>query len=252
MCSRQSAATRQARSPTASCTTSRAQPARALARARACTRRTRCRRAPRRSAWRCPAPPPRPPSPPSAPSRPAAPRRPRPGRRPTPRRTGEITGQALASGLRPRQVMTRAAFLNAAAVVMATAGSTNAVLHLLAIANEAEVELTLDDFDAVSRRTPHIVSMRPAGRFIMSELDQAGGLPVVLKELLSAGLVDGDALSVNGRTLAENVQDAFAPDGDVVHPVKDPIGAEGGLAVLRGSLAPRGALVKVPGIETLD
>jgi dihydroxy-acid dehydratase len=167
------------------------------------------------------------------------------------RRTGEITVQALASGLRPRQVMTRAAFLNAAAVVMATAGSTNAVLHLLAIANEAEVELTLDDFDAVSRRTPHIVSMRPAGRFIMSELDQAGGLPVVLKELLSAGLVDGDALSVNGRTLAENVQDAFAPDGDVVRAVKDPFKPDGGLAILRGSLAPNGAVVKTPGIETL-
>ncbi len=167
------------------------------------------------------------------------------------RRTGETVVQALAAGLRPRQVMTRAAFLNAAAVVMATAGSTNAVLHLLAIAHEAEVELTLDDFDAVSRRTPHIVSMRPAGRFIMSELDQAGGLPVVLRELLSAGLVDGDALSVNGRTLAENVQDAFAPDGDVVRAVKDPFKPDGGLAILRGTLAPDGAVVKTPGIETL-
>jgi dihydroxy-acid dehydratase len=167
------------------------------------------------------------------------------------RRTGEVTVAALAAGLRPRQVMTRAAFLNAAAVVMATAGSTNAVLHLLAIAREAEVELTLDDFDTVSRRTPHIVSMRPAGRFIMSELDQAGGLPVVLKELLSAGLVDGDARSVNGRTLAENVQDAFAPDGDVVRAVKDPFKPDGGLAILRGSLAPDGAVVKTPGIETL-
>jgi dihydroxy-acid dehydratase len=167
------------------------------------------------------------------------------------RRTGETVVQALAAGLRPRQGMTRAAFLNAAAVVMATAGSTNAVLHLLAIAREAEVELTLDDFDAVSRRTPHIVSMRPAGRFVMSELDQAGGLPVVLKELLSAGLVDGDALSVNGRTLAENVRDAFAPDGDVVREVKDPFKPDGGLAILRGSLAPNGAVVKTPGIETL-
>jgi dihydroxy-acid dehydratase len=167
------------------------------------------------------------------------------------RLTGEVTVQALAAGLRPRQIMTRAAFLNAAAVVMATAGSTNAVLHLLAIANEAEVELTLDDFDAVSRRTPHIVSMRPAGRFIMSELDQAGGLPVVLKELLSAGLMDGDALSVNGKTLAENVQDAFPPDGDVVRAVKDPFKPDGGLAILRGTLAPRGSVVKTPGIETL-
>ena len=167
------------------------------------------------------------------------------------RRTGAAAVSALAAGLRPRQIMTRAAFLNAAAVVMATAGSTNAVLHLLAIAAEAQVELTLDDFDAVSRRTPHIVSMRPGGRFVMSELDRVGGLPVVLRELLGAGLVDGDAIGVNGRTLAQNVADALEPDGQVVHPVKDPIGAEGGLAVLRGSLAPAGAVVKVPGIETL-
>jgi dihydroxy-acid dehydratase len=167
------------------------------------------------------------------------------------RRSGEMAVQALAAGLTPRQIMTRPAFLNAAAVVMATAGSTNAVLHLLAIAAEAHVELTLDDFDAISRRTPHIASMRPAGRFVMSELDRVGGLPVVLRELLSAGLVDGDAIAVNGRTLAENVADALDPDGQVVHPVKDPIGPEGGLAVLRGTLAPNGAVVKIPGIETL-
>ncbi len=167
------------------------------------------------------------------------------------RRTGEATVAALAAGLHPRQIMTRAAFLNAAAVVMATAGSTNAVLHLLAIANEAQVELTLDDFDVISRRTPHIVSMRPAGRFVMSELDQAGGLPVVLRELLSAGLVDGDCVAVNGRTLAQNVEEALSPDGDVVRAVKDPFKPDGGLAVLRGSLAPRGAVVKTPGIESL-
>jgi len=167
------------------------------------------------------------------------------------RRSGEMAVRALEAGLRPRQIMTRPAFLNAAAVVMATAGSTNAVLHLLAIAAEAHVELTLDDFDAISRRTPHIASMRPAGRFVMSELDQVGGLPVVLRELLSAGLLDGDAVTVNGRTLAENVADALDPDGEVVHRVKDPIGAEGGLAVLRGTLAPNGAVVKIPGIETL-
>jgi dihydroxy-acid dehydratase len=167
------------------------------------------------------------------------------------RRTGEATVAALARGLRPRQIMTRQAFLNAAAVVMATAGSTNAVLHLLAIAAEAHVELTLDDFDAVSRRTPHIASMRPVGHYVMSELDRVGGLPVVLRELLAAGLVDGGAVGINGRTLAENVADAPEPDGKVVLPVKKPIGAEGGLAVLRGTLAPDGAVVKIPGIETL-
>jgi dihydroxy-acid dehydratase len=167
------------------------------------------------------------------------------------RRTGEAVVRALAAGLLPRQIMTRTAFLNAATVVMATAGSTNAVLHLLAIANEAGVELTMDDFDAVSRRTPVIASMRPSGLYVMSELDQAGGVAVILKELLSAGLIDGDALTVNGKTLGQNVADAFEPDGKVVRPVKDPFKPDGGLAVLRGSLAPNGAVVKTPGIETL-
>ena len=167
------------------------------------------------------------------------------------RRTGEVVVAALAAGLRPRQIMTRAAFLNAATVVMATAGSTNAVLHLLAIASEAGVELTMDDFDEVSRRTPVIASMRPSGLFVMSELDKAGGVPVILKELLSAGLVDGDCVTVNGRTLGENVCDALSPDGTVVRPVKEPFKPDGGLAVLRGNLAPLGAVVKTPGIETL-
>jgi dihydroxy-acid dehydratase len=168
------------------------------------------------------------------------------------RRTGEAVLALLERDLRPRQIMTRAAFLNAAAVVMATAGSTNAVLHLLAIAHEARVELTLDDFDAVSRRVPHIVDMRPGGRYVMADLDRVGGLPVVLRELLEAGLVDGDALTVTGRTLAENLAEAGEPDGDVVHPVASPIAREGGLAVLRGSLAPAGCLVKIPGNDNLS
>jgi dihydroxy-acid dehydratase len=167
------------------------------------------------------------------------------------RRTGEAVVQALAAGLLPRQILTKTAFMNAATMVMATAGSTNAVLHLLAIAREAGVDLTLDDFDAVSRRTPVIASMRPSGMYIMSELDQVGGVPVILRELLSAGLIDGDALTVNGRTLGENVADAFEPDGKVVRPVKNPFQPDGGLAVLRGSLAPNGAVVKTPTIETL-
>ena len=167
------------------------------------------------------------------------------------RRTGVAVVEALAAGLRPRQIMTRAAFLNAATMVMATAGSTNAVLHLLAIAHEAGVELTLDDFDAVSRRTPVIASVRPSGLYVMSELDQVGGVPVILRELLSAGLIDGDATTVNGRTLGQNVADAFEPDGQVVRPAKDPFQPDGGLAVLRGSLVPNGAVVKTPGIETL-
>jgi len=125
------------------------------------------------------------------------------------------------------------------------------VLHLLAIANEAEVELTMDDFDAVSRRVPHIVDMRPGGRFVMADVDRVGGLPVVLRELLEAGLLDGDALTVTGRTLGENLIDARGPDGEVVRRVASPIGAEGGLAVLRGSLAPDGSLVKIPGNPNL-
>ena len=168
------------------------------------------------------------------------------------RRTGEAVMDLLERDLRPRQIMTRVAFLNAAAVVMATAGSTNAVLHLLAIAHEARVELSLDDFDAVSRRVPHIVNMRPGGRYVMADLDRVGGLPVVLRELLEAGLVDGDALTVTGRTLAENLAGATEPDGDVVHPVASPIAKEGGLAVLRGSLAPAGCLVKIPGNDNLS
>jgi dihydroxy-acid dehydratase len=167
------------------------------------------------------------------------------------RRTGAAVVDALAADLRPRQIMTRTAFLNAATVVMATAGSTNAVLHLLAIAHEAGVELTMDDFDEVSRRTPVIASMRPSGLYVMSELDKVGGVPVILRELLSAGLIDGDALTVNGKTLAENVADAAEPDGAVVRPVRDPFKVDGGLAVLRGNLAPKGAVVKTPGIETL-
>jgi dihydroxy-acid dehydratase len=167
------------------------------------------------------------------------------------RRTGEAAVAALAAGRTPRQVLTRQAFLNAATVVMSIAGSTNAVLHLLAIAHEAHVDFTLDDFDAVSRRTPVIASMRPAGHYVMSELDRVGGLPVVLRELVSAGLVDGDAVAVNGQTLAQNVADALQPDGTVVRPVKDPVSTEGGLAVLRGTLAPNGAVIKIPGLESL-
>jgi dihydroxy-acid dehydratase len=167
------------------------------------------------------------------------------------RRTGAAVVGALAAGLTPRQIMTRAAFLNAATMVMATAGSTNAVLHLLAIAHEAGVELTLDDFDEVSRRTPVIASVRPSGMYVMSELDQVGGVPVILRELLSAGLIDGDAMTVNGKTIGQNVADAFQPDGKVVRPAKDPFQPDGGLAVLRGSLVPNGAVVKTPGIETV-
>jgi dihydroxy-acid dehydratase len=166
------------------------------------------------------------------------------------------SGMAVAALLRdggplPRDVMTRAAFENSIAVVMALAGSTNAVLHLLAIAREAGVPLELDDFDQISRRVPHLVDVRPAGRFVMSDLDRVGGVPVVMKELFDAGLIDGDAMTVTGKTVAENLAaiEPAAPDGTVVHPVKDPIHETGGTAILRGSLAPDGSVMKIAGAE---
>ena len=156
--------------------------------------------------------------------------------------------------LRPRQIMTRQAFENAIAVTMAIAGSTNAVLHLLAIAREAHVELELDDFDAISRRVPHLVDVRPAGRFVMSDLDRVGGVPVVMKELLDMGLLHGDCLTVTGRSIAQNLETLApsAPDGTVVRAAGDPIHPEGGTAILRGSLAPDGSVMKIAGAASLE
>jgi dihydroxy-acid dehydratase len=167
------------------------------------------------------------------------------------REVGIAVTQVLERDLRPRQIMTKEAFENAIAVVMAVAGSTNAVLHLLAIAREAHVELTLDDFDRVSRRTPHLVDVRPAGKFVMSDLDRVGGVPVVMQELLDLGLLHGDCLTVTGKTHAENLADAKpqAPDGVVVHPADAPIHPWGGIAILRGNVAPDGAVIKAAGME---
>jgi dihydroxy-acid dehydratase len=170
------------------------------------------------------------------------------------RESGIAVTRLLELDLPPRQIMTREAFENAIAVVMALAGSTNAVLHLLAIAREAHVELELDDFDAISRRVPHLVDVRPAGRFVMSDLDRVGGVPVVMKELLDLGVLHGDCLTVTGATVAENL-DALAPpapDGEIVHPATDPIHAEGGTAILRGSLAPDGSVMKIAGAASLE
>jgi dihydroxy-acid dehydratase len=157
-------------------------------------------------------------------------------------------------GPRPREIITREALENAIAVVMALAGSTNAVLHLLAIAREARVPLELDDFDAISRRVPHLVDVRPAGRFVMSDLDRVGGVPVVMRELLDAGLLHGDCVTVTGRTIAENLAAASpqAPDGTVVRPFAEPIHPEGGTAILRGSLAPDGSVMKIAGAASLS
>jgi dihydroxy-acid dehydratase len=164
-------------------------------------------------------------------------------------RSGRAVMSLLDSNIRPRQIMTRPAFDNAIAVVMALGGSTNAVLHLLAIAREAGVELDLEDFDLISRRTPHLGDLKPFGLFHMVDLDRIGGVPVVLKALLDEGLIEGDALTVTGRTMAENLAGVrFPADQVVIHPVASPIAREGGIAILRGNLAPGGAVVKTAGI----
>jgi dihydroxy-acid dehydratase len=166
------------------------------------------------------------------------------------RRAAELVAEG---GPLPRDVLTKAAFENAIAVVMALAGSTNAVLHLLAIAREAHVDLELDDFDRIARDVPHLVDVRPSGRFVMSDLDRVGGVPVVMKELLDAGLLHGDAFTVTGKTVAENLAELApsAPDGEVVRPLAEPIHPWGGMAILRGNLAPDGGVMKVAGAEGL-
>jgi dihydroxy-acid dehydratase len=167
------------------------------------------------------------------------------------RAAGEAVVHLLELGITPRMIMTRKAFENAIAVTNALGGSTNAVLHLLAIANEAGVELSLEDFNRVAARVPHIADMKPGGKFHMTDLDRVGGVPVVLKHLLDAGLLHGDVLTVSGRTMAEDLAllDPPSPDGVVVHSLDAPIHAEGGLLVLTGSLAPNGSVVKVAGLS---
>jgi dihydroxy-acid dehydratase len=167
--------------------------------------------------------------------------------------SGVAVVDLLAAGVRPRQIMTKAAFENAIAVVMALGGSTNAVLHLLAIAHEAQVDLALDDFNRIASRVPHITDAKPHGRYHMVDIDRVGGIPVVLRALLEARLLHGDCLTVTGKTMAENLSalDPPAPDGMVVHPMSRPIHATGGIAILSGSLAPNGSVVKVAGLDDL-
>jgi len=167
------------------------------------------------------------------------------------RASGEAVVELLRLGITPRQILTQEAFENAIAVVNALGGSTNAVLHLLAIANEAGVHLDLDDFNRVAARVPHIADTKPHGKYHMVDLDRVGGVPMVMKALLDAGLLHGDCMTVTGRTMAENLAaiDPPAPDGEVVHPVGDPIHPIGGIAILTGTLAPKGSVVKVAGID---
>jgi dihydroxy-acid dehydratase len=167
-------------------------------------------------------------------------------------RSGEAVVELLRKGITARQIMTKPAFENAIAVVMAFGGSTNAVLHLLAIAHEAEVDLTLDDFSRVAARIPHLGDLKPFGRYVMNDVDRIGGVPVVMKALLDAGLIDGDCLTVTGRTVAENLAHIAPPDpdGKILRALDNPIHATGGITILHGSLAPEGAVVKSAGFDS--
>jgi dihydroxy-acid dehydratase len=167
------------------------------------------------------------------------------------RRSGEAVVGMLRRGITARDVMVREAFENAIAVVMAFGGSTNAVLHLLAIAYEAEVPLELDDFRRIGAKVPHLADVKPFGQYVMTDVDRVGGVPVVMRALLDAGLLNGDVLTVTGRTMAENLADIAPPDvdGKVLRAMSAPIHRTGGLTILRGSLAPDGAVVKTAGFE---
>lgn len=169
------------------------------------------------------------------------------------RRAGRAIRGLLEANVRPRDIMTRQAFENALVLVTVLGGSTNAVLHLLAIAHAARVELTLDDVQAVSDRTPFLADLKPSGRYVMEDLDRVGGVPAVLRTLLDEGLVDGSCRTVTGATLAENLADVAPLDDrqDVVRPITNPLKETGHLQVLRGSLAPEGAVAKITGKEGL-
>ncbi|USQ75927.1 dihydroxy-acid dehydratase [Ornithinimicrobium cryptoxanthini] len=168
------------------------------------------------------------------------------------RASGRAVVGMLRQGITARQIMTKEAFENAIAVVMAFGGSTNAVLHLLAIAHEADVELTLDDFRRIGARVPHLADVKPFGQHVMVDVDRVGGIPVVMKALLDAGLLHGDCLTVTGRTVAENLADVPPPDldGTVLRALENPIHKTGGLTILQGSLAPGGAVVKSAGFDS--
>jgi dihydroxy-acid dehydratase len=168
------------------------------------------------------------------------------------RRSGMAVVEMLRQGITARQILTKEAFENAIAVTMAFGGSTNAVLHLLAIANEAEVDLSLDDFVRVGRTVPHLGDLKPFGKYVMNDVDRVGGVPVVMKALLDAGLLNGDCLTVTGKTMAENLADIAPPDvdGTIVRALDNPIHPTGGITILRGSLAPEGAVVKSAGFDT--
>jgi len=166
------------------------------------------------------------------------------------RRAGTLVMDVLARGLRPRQIITRAAIENAIAAVAATGGSTNAVLHLLAIAREADVALDIDDFDRISAQVPLLADLKPGGRFVAHDLHRAGGIPLVARRLLEGGFLHADTLTVTGRTLGDHAREALeTPDQAVVRPLSAPLKPTGGLVILKGNLAPEGCVVKVAGYD---
>ncbi|MEX2289641.1 MAG: dihydroxy-acid dehydratase [Mycobacteriales bacterium] len=165
--------------------------------------------------------------------------------------SGEAVVRLVDAGITARQILTKEAFENAITVVMALGGSTNAVLHLLAIAHEARVELSYDDFTRIAARVPHLADVKPFGRYVMTDVDRIGGIPVVMKALLDVGLLHGDVLTVTGKTMRENLEALDIPplDGEVLRAMDDPIHRTGGITILHGSLAPDGAVVKSAGFE---
>jgi len=166
-------------------------------------------------------------------------------------RSGEAAVNLISKGITARMILTKKAFENAIAVTMAFGGSTNAVLHLLAIAREAEVDLTLDDFNRIGDTIPHLGDLKPFGQYVMADVDRVGGVPVVMKALLDAGLIHGDVLTVTGKTLAENLAGINPPDpdGKIIRAMNNPIHKTGGIAILKGSMAPEGAVVKSAGFD---
>lgn len=166
-------------------------------------------------------------------------------------RSGEAVVNLLRQGITTKDILTKEAFENAIALAMALGGSTNVVLHLLAIAREAEIDLTLHDFNRIGDKTPHVADMKPFGKYVMNDVDRHGGIPVIMKAMLDEGLIHGDALTVTGKTVAENLADLNPDpiDGEVIHSFDDPIHATGGITILHGSLAPEGAVVKTAGFD---
>ena len=165
-------------------------------------------------------------------------------------KAGDYLYKLLENDIKPRDIMTKEAFENAITVVLSMGGSTNAVLHLLAIANEANVELEIDDFDRLSRKTPYLTDLRPGGRYVMPDMDKSGGVPALMNELLKGGLLHGDALTCTGKTIAENLSEfKTSPDNKVIYSISNPRSPTGGLVILKGNLTPEGAVLKVSGTK---